>query len=249
MQPNSFIGNIFNSTPDVIKNLIIINSLMLLATLAFENFMVSHFALFYPESPLFRPYQLLTHMFMHGGFAHFFFNMYALWMFGRTLEMVWGGQRFLFYYLVTGFGAVALHLLVLWIQMNNIESTMDPKLLANLKITLNAPNSGIEVGDTFRSAREWGRMLLSPTLGASGAVFGVLLAFGMMFPETQLQLLFPPIILKAKWFVLIYGVIELVLGFSHATSSIAHFAHIGGMLFGFLFIKYWQKKGTLFRKN
>lgn len=249
MRSNTFLGSLFDSTPHVIKNLIIINSLMLLASFAFERFMVGHFALFYPESPLFRPYQLLTHMFMHGDFVHLFFNMYALWVFGRVLEKTWGGKRFLFYYLATGLGAVCLHLFVLWIQMQHIESNMEVGLLANLKNTLTM-REAIDMRDLnsyFVRAPEWSNMLLTPTLGASGAVFGVLLAFGMMFPDTELQLLFPPIVLKAKWFVLIYGGIELVLGFSYATSNIAHFAHVGGMLFGFLIIKYWQKKGILYR--
>lgn len=250
MQTNPF-QNIFGNTPEVIKNLIIINGIMLLATFAFEGFMVNNFALFYPESPLFRPYQILTHMFMHGGFMHFFFNMYALWMFGRILEEVWGGKRFLFYYLVTGLGAVALHLLVLWFQVRSIESTIDPTVLMSLRDQFDY-SSALEMrnsGYIFEKAPSWTTLMLVPTLGASGAVFGVLLAFGVMFPNTVLQLIFPPVMLKAKWFVIIFGVLELVLGFSNSNSGVAHFAHVGGMIFGYLIIMYWRKKGILYNRR
>ena len=241
-------GNIMRTTPPVVKNLIIINALMLLATFAFRSIMVRNFALFYPESPLFRPYQLFTYMFMHGGFAHFFFNMYALWIFGQVIENTWGGRRFLFYYLATGLGAMLLHLVVLWIQMSNIERAMDPAVLESFK-TMFTSGQAMEMFDDetiYTLAPEWSKMMLIPTLGASGAVFGVLLAFGMMFPETRLMLIFPPIPLKAKWLVVAYGVIELCLAFAQPGSSVAHFAHLGGMLFGFAMIKYWQAKRTLF---
>ncbi|MDR2563090.1 MAG: rhomboid family intramembrane serine protease [Prevotellaceae bacterium] len=244
----SIFGNIMRNTPPIVKNLIIINALMLLATFAFKHIMVSNFALFYPESPLFRPYQLFTYMFMHGGFTHFFFNMYALWMFGQVIENAWGGRRFLFYYLVTGLGAMLLHLVVLWIQMSSIERAMDPTLLEQLRLELTR-GQALEMlndGTIYSIAPEWSKMMLIPTLGASGAVFGVLLAFGMMFPETRLMLIFPPIPLKAKWLVIAYGVLELCLAFAQPGSSVAHFAHLGGMLFGLVIIKYWQSKRTLY---
>ena len=244
-------SNIVRNTPPIVKNLIIINALMLLATFAFESVMVKNFALFYPESPLFHPYQLFTYMFMHGGLAHFFFNMYALWMFGQVIENTWGGQRFLLYYLVTGLGAMVLHLLVLWIQVSNIEHAMDPIMLKNLNSMFTREQALEMLGDgtIFANAPEWSKMMLIPTLGASGAVFGVLLAFGMMFPDTRLMLIFPPIPLKAKWLVIAYGALELSLAFAQPGSSIAHFAHLGGMLFGFVMIKYWQFKGTLWRRE
>ena len=251
MNYGSPFGNIINSTPPVVKNLIIINALMLLATFAFENFMYEHFALFYPDSPLFRPYQLFTYMFMHGGFAHFFFNMYALWIFGQTIENIWGGKRFLTYYLVTGLGAMVLHIFVLWLQVSSIEKAMDPAFLEQLKSNFTAQQATemFADGNIFAAARQWTTMMLTPTVGASGAVFGILLAFGMMFPDTRLILLIPPMPIKAKWLVIGYGAIELIFGFTQRGSGVAHFAHIGGMIFGFIMIKYWQKKGILWRRG
>lgn len=209
-------SNIFSVIPPVVKNIIIINVLMLLITMFEERFMIEKFALFYPASPFFKPYQFLTHIFMHGGFAHLFFNMYALWIFGSTLEQVWGGKKFFIYYLVTGLGAAAFHTGVNWMES-----------LSYTQI-------------------EYHTLLMTPTVGASGAVFGILLAYGMLFPNTIISLFFPPIALKAKWFVIIYGGLELLLGISQRGSHIAHFAHVGGMLFGFILIKYWQRKGKMY---
>jgi membrane associated rhomboid family serine protease len=216
-------GNPMSQMPTVVKNLLIINGLMFLARYLFEGFMIETFSLFYPESPFFRFFQLLTHMFMHGDLMHLFFNMYALWLFGSMIERVWGGKKFLFYYLVTGLGAACLHLLIeyLKIQDLNIHEYSN-------KIT---------------------QIYGTPMLGASGAVFGVLLAFGMMFPNTVLQLIIPPIRLKAIWLVVIYGVLELFFGVTQTTAGIAHFAHVGGMLFGFILITYWKYRGTLFRND
>jgi membrane associated rhomboid family serine protease len=251
MNYGSPLGNFINSTPPVVKNLIIINALMLLATYAFGDFMYENFSLFYPESPMFRPYQLITYMFMHGGFMHFFFNMYALWIFGQTIEEVWGSRRFLTYYLITGLGAMVLHILVLWLQVSSLEQAMDPAFLEQLKSNFTASDATEMYHDkkVFAAAHQWTGIMLTPTVGASGAVFGILLAFGMMFPDTRLMLLIPPMPIKAKWLVIGYGAIELVLGFTHTGGGIAHFAHVGGMIFGFLMIKYWRKKGTLWRRG
>jgi membrane associated rhomboid family serine protease len=202
-----------NITPTV-KALIAINVALLLLTQLLERTgvdLVRYLALFYPASPYFMPHQFITHLFMHGGWTHLFFNMYALWLFGSVLEQVWGQKRFLIYYFVTGLGAAALHTFVNWIELSKV------------------PQAAI-----------------GATVGASGAIFGVLLAFGMLFPNTRLMLLFPPIPIKAKWLVVGYGAVELALGFYNPGSNVAHFAHVGGMVFGFFLIKYWQKRTTYF---
>ena len=205
----------FSSTPPVVLNLIIINALMLLATelLPVGNRIVGALALFNVESPLFHSYQLVTYMFLHGGFSHLFFNMFALWMFGRTLEYELGSKRFLTYYMVCGVGAGVLQLLVGWLE--------------------------------YRYGNLGMMALMVPTVGASGAVFGLLLAFGVMHPNAVIMLLIPPIPMKAKWFVVVYGVIELFFGISGRMDGVAHFAHVGGMLWGFLLLYYWKHKGVI----
>jgi membrane associated rhomboid family serine protease len=216
-------GNPMSQTPSVVKNLLIINGLMFLASFLFEEFMVATFSLFYPASPLFHFFQLFTYMFMHADLMHVFFNMYALWLFGSMIERVWGGKKFLFYYLVTGIGAACLHIFVEYLNIRTLDIETYSKIITKIYYT--------------------------PMLGASGAVFGVLLAFGMMFPHTVLQLIFPPIRLKAIWFVVIYGVLELFFIVTQTGAGVAHFAHLGGMIFGFILIKYWQYRGTLFRND
>lgn len=216
----------WGSMPPVVKNLVILNSVMLLITVLTGDFMYEKFALFYFESPLFKPYQLVTHMFMHGNFLHLFFNMYSLVIFGIVLEQVWGSKKFFIYYMVTGLGAAALHSLVLWLEVSSLEGAYQA---GNMMAA-----TGIE------------NLMRTPTVGASGAVYGVLLAYGMLFPNNVLQLLFPPVALKAKWFVLIFGAIELFLGISNTGSNIAHFAHLGGMLFGYFLIVYWKKKNRMY---
>ena len=195
--------------PPAIKNIIIINIIMFIATLINQEFMFERFALFPIGTYFFRPWQLITHMFMHGGFWHIFFNMYTLFFFGVVLERVWGSKKFLLYYFVTGLGAAACHLGVMYLQ-------------------------GVDYN--------------LPTVGASGAVYGVLLGYGMLFPNNRITMLFPfPVTLKAKWFVLIFGGIELVTGIFDTSSGIAHFAHLGGMLFGILLILYWKKRNKLYK--
>jgi len=216
----------WSSIPPVVKNLVILNGVMLLITFLTGDFMYEKFALFYVESPLFKPYQLVTHMFMHGNFIHLFFNMYSLVIFGIALEHVWGSKKFFIYYMITGLGAAALHSLVLFLEVSSLNTAYEAgNLMASESIT---------------------NIMRTPTVGASGAVFGVLLAYGMLFPNNVLQLIFPPIALKAKWFVMIFGAIELYLGLSDKGSNIAHFAHLGGMLFGYFLIIYWKKKNRMY---
>lgn len=186
------------------------------------------------------PIQILTHLFMHGGIWHLFFNMYALYIFGQILENVWGSQRFLFYYIVCGIGAAIIHETVLGIQCHQIINTLSPE---QAQLVISEGSQVFKSGKVYTDAGMQSLQLLlnTPTVGASGAIFGVLLAFGMLFPNTQLMLLIPPIPIKAKWFVLIYAAIELFLAISQPGSNVAHAAHIGGMLFGYIMIKYWQK--------
>ena len=219
-------GSFWSNIPPVIKNLVIINALMMVVTLLTGDFMFEKFALFYFESPSFQPYQFVTHMFMHGGIWHLLFNMYALVMFGMALESVWGSKKFLIYYLATGLGAALFHTLVLHLEaVSFVNAYQAGNLAAYSKLQ---------------------SLILNPTVGASGAVYGVLLAYGMLFPNNVLQLIFPPVALKAKWFVIIFGAIELFLGLSNSGSNIAHFAHLGGMIFGFFLILYWKKKNRMY---
>lgn len=204
--------------PEVTKNLIIINVLMFLATLSFERFMYTYLSLFPVQSPLFQPYQVVTHMFMHGSSMHIFFNMFTLFMFGPDIERAFGPKKFLIYYLATGLGAAALHTFVQYIEVSQM-----------------APNSA-ELMD----------MLGTPTVGASGAIFGLLAAFGMLYPNRMLMLLIPPIPMKAKYFVLIFGAIELYLGLSGKQPGVAHFAHLGGAIFGVLIMLFWRSRGERF---
>lgn len=214
-------GSWWSRIPPVVKNLILINIIMYIATVIIGNVMYEKLALFPFSSPLFRPYQLITHMFMHGGFWHIFFNMYTLFFFGCILENVWGGKKFMLFYLVTGLGAALCHSGVMYLE------------------GLHALRVGGEAA--------YYQLLATPTVGASGAIYGLLLAYGMLFPNNQLQLIFPiPIALKAKWFVLIFGGIELVTGITGMGGNIAHFAHLGGMLFGYFMIVYWKKRGKMY---
>jgi membrane associated rhomboid family serine protease len=239
----------FSAMPPVVKNLIIINVLMLLARFTTEQVfqlpLNYELGLYYPGSEMFEPYQIVTHMFMHGGLAHLFFNMFALWMFGRVLENVWGGKRFFIYFFITGFGAAFLHMLVNHIQIQSLMSQMpqekiDMVLAEGHNIIMQQKNYTDPLMGRLNA------MLNIPTVGASGAVFGILLAFGMLFPNTQLMLIFPPIPIKAKYFVIGYGVLELYLGVSQPGSNVAHFAHLGGMVFGFILLKIWNMNKRTF---
>jgi len=231
----------FSQIPEIVKNLLIINVLFFLAkkTLPSGIDMDELFALHPFQSPDFKPYQLITHMFMHGDFTHLLFNMFALWMFGKVLENVWGGKRFLIYYLATGLGAMILYSIVQQIQCSLLEAEMTIK-----QIQYVASNKLYQPYQ-IQNMRELSSLYYTPVLGASGAVFGILLAFGMLFPNTLLYLYFA-IPVKAKYFVIGYGALELYSGISNPNDGVAHFAHLGGMLFGFILLKYWQKNNTQF---
>jgi membrane associated rhomboid family serine protease len=234
----------FFSMPPVVKNLIFINILMLLAyyvagsTLNIDlNRMLG---VYFPKSDQFKPIQILTHMFMHANPMHLIFNMFALYMFGQILEQVWGPKRFFIYYMVTGLGAVLTYEVVIAVQYVKIMNIITPEQLQEV---LDNGNTYFMQGKGYLDPvmKELQSILYTPTVGASGAVFGILLAFGVLFPNTQLMLLFPPIPIRAKYFVAIYGGIELYLAVTQPGSSIAHAAHLGGMIFGYILIRVWRK--------
>lgn len=240
-------GRAISGLPVVVKNLLLINALMFFAYwVGYKYFDINLnglLGLYFLKSASFKPIQLLSHMFMHASFWHLFFNMYALFIFGVVLEKVWGPKRFLIFYMVCGFGAAFVLLSVNAFEYSRIARTLSPE---NLQIVLKEGSTLFREGREFTdpAMKNMQYMLNIPTVGASGAIFGVLLAFGMLFPNTELMLLFPPIPIKAKYFVLGYGAIELVLAVTQPGSSIAHAAHVGGMIFGYLLIRYWRKTTT-----
>lgn len=230
--------NMFNNLTNVVKNLIIINVLMFLATQILGSSFIDNMAGHYFQAPLFRPWQVVTHMFMHGSFTHILFNMYALFMFGPRLEIKFGSKRFLIYYMLTGLGAVFLHYLVVHFQLVNMGAFTNPDLLNIIS------NDGKYNPNTISPEliKKFGDLYYGSVVGASGAVFGLLLAYGMTYPNDRIQLLFPPIPMKIKHFVIGYGVIELYMGIANSQGdNTAHFAHLGGMLFGYILIKLWNK--------
>lgn len=216
--------------PPITKNLLIINAIAFFAMYVLKmrgidlnDLLGLHFFI----ASDFRPYQFVTYMFMHANWQHIFFNMFALWMFGMTVERVMGQKRFLIFYLVCGIGAGLIQEVVQYVEY-----------YAEGLAAYDVVNDGItQVGmDVFLNS--W------TTVGASGAIYGILLAFGMLFPENRIFIFPLPVPIKAKWFVVIYAAIELFSGFaSYGTSNVAHFAHLGGMLFGFLLLRHWQKGG------
>ena len=209
--------------PPVTRNLLYVNVIMFVATLINPVFMKGTFAMAFPLATDFRWWQPLTHMFMHDGFFHIFFNMYTLVMFGMVVERVLGTKRFLILYAITGFGAVALHTGVEFLQVQQLLKEYpgtNPLYIYNS---------------------------IPHVLGASGAVYGVLVAFAMLYPQARMTLIFPPVTLDAKWMVIIFIGIELLTGITGTQMGVAHFAHLGGALFGWLTILYWKKRGKLYR--
>lgn len=234
----------FNILPPIVKNLLIINGLLFLATIALYNAgifdLTKILGLYYWKAQNFDTWQIISHMFMHGGIFHLFFNMFAVWMFGSQLENLWGSKRFLNYYILTGLGAAFLHFTIIHFQILNLESMMSTSQITEVKekgyLLFNEGRNYVN-----QNMRQLNALYNTPVVGASGALFGLLLAFGMLFPNALLMFLFFPFPIKAKYFVLIYGIFELYLGIQN-NDNIAHFAHLGGMLFGFIIIKYWQWK-------
>lgn len=239
---NNYRSSFLSSIPPVVKNLIAINIILWLASVVspglLHRFGVNTelsdiLGMHYWASSKFNAAQLITYMFMHAGFEHILFNMFALYMFGGILERLWGPKRFLFYYLVTGIGAAIVQQLFWTVEFHSALTALNHAISTDL---VNA-----------QSLIEQKRLFLdSPyfiTIGASGAVFGLLLAFGWIFPNQELYVMFIPIPIKAKYFVFFYGIVELFMGVAQFSGdSIAHFAHLGGMLFGAILIIIWKKK-------
>jgi len=261
----------FQILPTIIKNLLIINVLVFIAQQTVEkgsnpDLLNDLFALHTWQSPLFKPWQFITHLFMHGSIGHIFSNMFALWMFGSVLENLWGPKRFLTFYLICGLGAALMHMTVLYFETNSLlnnynalvqhfnfdnfenfytsrhigdyyPSTLD--ILNQWKIN---PGSSSAAQQAYELSRQFvGGQINEPTLGASGAVFGCLAAFGYLFPNTYIYLYFF-LPLKAKWFVIIYAGFELVMALQNsAGDNVAHFAHLGGAIFGLAMVYFWNK--------
>lgn len=260
----------FSILPPVVKNLLIINSIMFLATWVLgDRFGINLndiLGLHYFTADKFKPYQLITYMFMHGGFTHILFNMFAVWMFGSALENVWGSKRFLSFYLITGIGAALIQYLVFAIQLSPLldilnftafnptpqnvinfmkleEFGVTPDIKEQYQFLLNTdPRKAAQFAHDYIIQYRTDLLNAPVVVGASGALFGLLLGFGMIFPNTLIFLYFA-IPIKAKYFVILYGALELFMGISNAAGdNVAHFAHLGGMLFGYILIRSWRKK-------
>ncbi|RYG16020.1 MAG: rhomboid family intramembrane serine protease [Chitinophagaceae bacterium] len=227
-----------NITP-VVKNLLIINVIFYAATWLLRQQglqLEEYLAVFYFDSPFFKIWQPITYMFMHGSTMHIFFNMFALYSFGSILEAHWGGKRFINFYLITGLGALALQWGVQAFEVYQITGSA----INNLN-TLSQTGMSIADVETFRG------IYSGPMVGASGAIFGLLVAFAVLYPNLEMYIMFIPVPVKAKYIIPVYIVIELFLGVARFEGdSIAHFAHLGGALIGFILVKLWRNKNTYY---
>ena len=235
------------SLPDIVKQLIIINVLFFLGSMSLGNAAYDLLALHYPQNPKFAPWQVVTHMFMHGSINHILFNMFGLWMFGGTLAQMWGRNKFLFFYLSTGLGAAALQLGINYFQIGTVVEHL-----------VEAGYSATALTETLQSGqynKAWANVISQTELsqlltsfnismvGASGALYGILVAFAFLFPNTELMIIFLPIPIKSKYFVPILLASDLFFGFSsYSLGPIAHFAHLGGAVTGFIMMWYWKKQ-------
>lgn len=235
-------NNLFSNLGPVTKNLLIINIICFIGSAIFEQ-STRFFGIFYPDSPFFKIWQVITYMFMHGGFNHIFFNMFSLLMFGSIIEQVLGSKRFLNFYLICGIGALVLQYGVQAMEVYNITGTIRASQYLNFDMLNNRVTSSLALSSAdFNTLIE---IYSIPLVGASGAIYGLLLAFAYLFPNMSLYLFFIPVPIKAKFFIPILILIEIYLGFSNSGGSIAHLAHVGGALFGYLLIKYWGiRKGV-----
>ncbi len=238
------------SIPPVTKNILVINIILFILTIIGETThyynLTQYLGLRHPMSDYFLPYQLVSYMFMHGGFMHIFFNMYMVVMFGKLLENIWGGKKFFIYYFVTGIGAALFNIGIVYLRYWILKEQVPDEML-NQIVT-----QGREILESNRNYTNevYAKLNLLinmevniPTVGASGAVFGVLMAFGMLFPDAQLMLLFPPMPIKGKYIAIFALILGVVLDFR---GNVAHFAHLGGMVFGYILIKYWRKTTTMY---
>lgn len=230
--------------PAATRNLLIVNVLVWLAYLVMLRQGIDlsrHLALYYPASPNFHIWQIVSYMFMHGSWAHIIFNMLGLYMLGTVLNQVWGDKRFLTFYFVTGIGAALIQFAVAFVRIQIVQADMPPDMI-QLVYAEGASVLSRGMNYTNESMASLNLLINRPTVGASGAIFGILIAFAMLFPHAPLYLMFIPVPIKAKYLVMVLVVASLFFGFANfPTDRIAHFAHLGGMLFGFLLILYWRK--------
>jgi membrane associated rhomboid family serine protease len=231
--------------PPVVKNLLIINILFFVATWVMQSKGIDlafYLGAFYFDSPLFRIWQPISYMFMHGGFTHILFNMFALYMFGSVLENRWGPKKFLNFYLITGLGALALQLLVQSIEVYNITGSIVNHGAVTIDLAEGMAGTNL-TGLTREQSQTLLGIYIGPMVGASGAIFGLLVAFGMLYPNVEMYIMFIPVAIKAKYIMPVYIVIELVLGVAKFQGdSVAHYAHLGGALLGFILVKIWKDK-------
>ncbi|MGY8965914.1 MAG: rhomboid family intramembrane serine protease [Flavobacteriales bacterium] len=231
---------------ETVKHLLIINVIFFVASISLGDLVYDLFALHYPSNPKFKIWQPLTHMFMHGDIGHIFFNMFGLYMFGTPIEQMWGRKKFIFFYLSTGFGAAAFQLLLYYFQVNQVSNILLAEGLTSSQISTFFQTSDLSYSMVERIGRE--KLLSglstfnSVMVGASGALYGILVAFAFLFPNARLMLLFPPIPVKAKILVPILILSDLFFGFtSYSIGPIAHFAHVGGAVTGLVMLWYWKK--------
>ncbi|MNJ84889.1 Rhomboid family protein [compost metagenome] len=256
----------FGNIKPVTKNLLILNVILYLLALFFESQkgidLADYLGGHYFGTPLFQPYQMVTHFFMHGGFWHIFMNMYVLVVFGSFLEGLWGPKRFFYVYVASALGAFLLYSGVGFFQIMELKSTINnPEALAALNGLLKeagrnitdgdliqlAQRYGVEPGAQFNAYVQYAVKSVIPMVGASGAIFGLMAAFAILFPNTELQLLFPPIPIKAKYLIGGYFVLELYLSFQDGKGDhVAHLAHVGGAVVGAIIVLIWRKKGQNF---
>lgn len=242
----NFLSDFFKRLPPVTKNIaglcFFVWALMALIP-GIDRALTRYCAMYYFSSPGYQPFQLVTYMFLHGGFTHLFFNMFALVMFGMTIERAMGSARFLFYYISVGIGAALIQMGVFAIYIYHLESLFDAETVREI---ITRGWDLIQNGYNFTDpdASKLNAFVNTPMVGASGAIYGVLLAFGFLFPNVPIYIFFIPVPIKAKWLVIGYFVIELLYGFGGLADGVAHFAHIGGMIFGFLLLLYWKRKGV-----
>jgi membrane associated rhomboid family serine protease len=241
--------NLFRNIPVITKNLLIINVLFFIATLLLQTRGIDlkqMFGMHYPSSQFFEPYQIITHFFMHADFMHIFFNMFGLVIMGSHLERFWGEKRYLIFYLITAIGAAFLYAVIQGFEIYAATGEIFPGMEI---INLERIGNGISynINPSLPGYDSVSRIYLSNSLGASGAIYGLITAFAVLFPNTEFMLLFPPIPLKAKWLAIGLGVIALYSGFqNNPGDSVAHFAHLGGMLFGFILVRIWQRNKNSF---
>ncbi len=243
-------SNFLRNIPPVTRHLLIVNVALWLVAIVFYNFrhidLNEMLGLHYFTNKDFNPAQFFTYMFLHdtSGIAHIFFNMFSLYIFGKILEQVMGSRRFLFYYLATGVGAALIQSAVIYFQITSLESQMSAAAINEVMVNGAAIiDQGMNYKDPFLG--ELNMLYNGYSVGASGAVFGILLAFGMFFPDAPLYLFFIPVPIKAKYMVIGYGLLELIFGVSGTLPGIGHFAHVGGLIVGLIIILIWKKKGTI----